>query len=440
MSPTNNRSPEETLARQIRLLKDRQRARKFQDDVFTKIVGNRQRKNDYRIRKHDLNADEFVVTVEAEVLFIDDQAAAAADAVGTLTGAGFSKVPTLSPAPAKGSSLEKLSKRVARFRGSSQSGDAVTVARNLRLQNVQASVNYVLPLGYVAKGEGGFERASALPAPPATGPGTGVRVAVIDTGIGPKRNDGWLDGITRNQRTRDPLYQGPPEPPKLLDFAAGHGTFVTGIIQQVAPGAQITMYRSIGSDGIGTDVDVAAAILRAAQDDAQIINLSLGTPSLEAGDSPVATQEALRILAEDHDGVLVVASAGNSPTQSYYPAAFPRVQAVASLQANEAPSEWSSHGTNVAFSAVGEGIVSTYVVGDEPEELDKDQPDTFPNPSWALGTGTSFAAPQIVGKIAEVMTSEGRTATDACTELKKRGTKVTDYGTAMKILKGTARA
>ena len=41
----------------------------------------------------------------------------------------------------------------------------------------------------------------------------------------------------------------------LIDSHSGHGTFVCGIIQRVAPQAEIRMYRAADSDGFATDHD-----------------------------------------------------------------------------------------------------------------------------------------------------------------------------------------
>ncbi|MGV1008375.1 MAG: S8 family peptidase [Dermatophilaceae bacterium] len=441
----------ERFDRQIDHINDRKRSRKFQKGLLKRIREDRRRKGKYAIDAIDLapppgsDVAEFVVALEGVVLVLGQPSAQARK---VLADAHFTKEPSLSPAsPAAvpGSGIELLSSRVARYTNPTASLDtAASVVRDLRNLDVHASVNYVLPLGYVAKGEGGFEPAAVDPQPgPGPAPGAGAKVAVIDTGIAAApRNDGWLANIDRVGNL-DALYQGPP-PSNLLDYAAGHGTFVAGIIQQVAPTAQIRMYRAIGTDGIGNDVQVAEAILLAAADGADIINLSLGTPSLDDG-RPVATQAALEILAQNHGDVVVVASAGNTPsTQPFYPAAFPGVVAVASLQADLQPSEWSSRGPDVAYSVVGEGVRSTYVVGQESEQVDKDDPDLFTDPSWAIGTGTSFAAPQIVGKIADLMAgTPGRTAREAYHELPNQASPATppvpDYGIRLRILPGTAR-
>lgn len=431
---------QETLARQVGRLNDRKRARRFQDDLLVLIRNGRKDKNKYGVNALNLSDEQFVVAVDGDVLVADKDVAKAAP---VLSHAGFHRAPTLSRSTTAASvppSIEELNRRVVRYAKSSASAaDAASVVDDLLDLDVQASVNYVLPLGYVVKGEGGFEPTKVdAPAGPGAGPGTGVRVAVIDTGIAPKRGDGWLVNIKRTARNEDDLYQVPPGP--LLNFAAGHGTFVAGIIQQIAPGAKISVYRAIGSDGIGNDVDVAEAILLAAHEGAQIINLSLGTAA-RGKERPVATRVAMQILAKEHPDVLVVASAGNSPdTKPFYPASFDGVQSVASLRANLKPSEWSSRGGTVDFSAVGEGVVSTYVEGKESPAVDKDAPDDFTRPSWALGTGTSFAAPQVVGEIARRMAQPpGLTAQQACDQLKASGTPIADYGIALRILPGTPR-
>jgi hypothetical protein len=79
-------------------------------------------------------------------------------------------------------------------------------------------------------------------------------VAVIDTGITDQhRTDGVLADIQRTPPNIDPLTSFPiGGPDNYLDFDAGHGTFVAGIVDQVAPHAEISVYRAIDSDGIGT--------------------------------------------------------------------------------------------------------------------------------------------------------------------------------------------
>jgi thermitase len=191
-----------------------------------------------------------------------------------------------------------------------------------------------------------------------------------------------------------------------LDWFSGHGTFVSGIVQQLAPGAETRVYRFTTSDGLGTEKDVAEAILRAAEEAAEdgvrvIINLSVGVPAV-GGIPPVALENAVRQLAGDPNVLLVAAAGNNGTDEPMYPAAFDGVIGVGALTAEYEPAPFSSHGKGfLDCSAVGVGVVSTFVAGLMPPEATTTVPDyLFPSNSWAVWSGTSFSAPQICGAIA----------------------------------------
>jgi subtilisin family serine protease len=240
----------------------------------------------------------------------------------------------------------------------------------------------------------------------------------------------------------DPLDAYPPF--GLLDFGAGHGTFAAGVLQQVFPQADLRVYRALDSDGVGSEVDVACAMVRAVKDGAQILNLSLGSQTFDDR-PPVAIEVALEIIAEleQRHGreVLVVAAAGNfGVDRRCWPAAFSwpvhPVVAVAGLRADLMPAEWSSRGPWVDCSTVAEGVLSTYVEGQESFEIDP-RPDAFPRDAWAVWTGTSFAAPQIAGAVARLCHQDGREPRAALEELLRRGRPIKDFGAAVEILPGT---
>jgi len=99
----------------------------------------------------------------------------------------------------------------------------------------------------------------------------------------------------------------------------------------VAPKAKILAYRVFGCDGSASEEVIVAAINRAVEDGADVINMSLGSPFGRA-DEPSA--EAADAAAED--GVVVVASAGNEGPNAYVtgsPAAADRALSVAALDA-----------------------------------------------------------------------------------------------------------
>jgi hypothetical protein len=305
---------------------------------------------------------------------------------------------------------------------------------------VTAWPNYLSTLAAVSKGVGGPEPVPAPPAAaPAGGPSTGsrVRVAVVDTGIpNLPRTDGWLTDVPRTADNIDELDVLPAGPDGLLDYQAGHGTFVAGVIQRVAPQAELHVYRAADSDGFATDHDIAEAILRAHDDGAQIINLSLGARTTDDQPPPATAAAVATVLRESDHRTVFVAAAGNYGDQGrVWPAALPGVEAVAGLTAYLAPTDWSSYGPMVRFSTVGEGIRSTYVTGIESPVFDP-APDEFGTDAWAFWSGTSFTAPQIAGAVARISYERGMEPRAAVDMLDEYGKPVEGFGKAMRILRG----
>jgi hypothetical protein len=329
--------------------------------------------------------------------------------------------------------------RLTRPDGDMEPRELAVVARSLRNQGFVASLNHMMPTGYVGKAIGG-----PLPAPspgpyrPGGGPWESAKVAIIDTGIAAEiRADGWLSRVPRAGNV-DPLDRFPlPAGDGHLDFDAGHGTFVAGVVQQVAPGAEITVYRALDSDGLASEVTVACEMIRAVKEGAQIVNLSLGGHTLDNA-PPVALQAALETITEweHHTGreVLIVAAAGNyADTTPCWPAAFPRVVSVASLAPDMSPSQSSSRGSWVTCSTIGQGLRSTFVEGRE-SNLVNPEPHDFGPDSWAVWSGTSFTAPQITGALALLHERDGYPLREALRRLLAAGRATPDFGQALRIL------
>ena len=306
-------------------------------------------------------------------------------------------------------------------------------------KNVTASPHYLATMAAVSKGVGGPEPVAAPP-PGAVGPATGgdpVVVAVIDTGIpGQLRGDGWLTDIDRTGDNIDALDLLPAGPDGLLDYQAGHGTFVAGVIRRVAPHAKIRMYRAADSDGFASDQDIAAAILQAHDEGAQIINLSLGARTVDDQPPPAMAAAVAAVVAESGGKTVIVAAAGNFGDESLvWPACLPGVEAVGGLTSALKETDWSSRGQHVRFSTVGEGIRSTYVPGTESPVFDPD-PDHFGADPWALWSGTSFAAPQIAGAVARISYESDVEPRAAAQTLWDNGVPVKGFGKATRILQG----
>lgn len=424
-SEAQRKADQRRLHQQIERLRDKRRAHDYQRALLQEIscrpgAGGRQ----FALQRIDRGAD-FLVAVRGEILVKTSQLG---EVARVPQAAAFTQIDV--------PEIDFLVTRLARADASLTQVRSVVAA--LEAAGVRASVNYVLPLGYIVKGEGGFENTTVSDD---QGPGdalpSGPKIAVVDTGVAAKqRADGWLQTIPRGIGSTDPLYQAGSA--ELLDFAAGHGTFVAGIVQQLAPTADIRSYAAVNSDGIGSEVAVAAAVLRAARAGTKIINMSLGT-EVEGESPPVALEVVLDALVAEQSDALIVAAAGNNGTMDKsYPAGFDGVIGVGSLATDMTGSIFSNHGDWVHCSTIGEGVVSTFVEGLEDPAVDKDGPDRFGVDAWALGTGTSFAAPQITGAVAEAMVTDPTLSPRAALDVVLAGAvPLQDFGLTVGLLEGT---
>jgi thermitase len=147
----------------------------------------------------------------------------------------------------------------------------------------------------------------------------------------------------------------------------GHGCAMSGVIAAninnelgiagVAPNTQIMPLRVLDGNGIGSYSDVAAALVYAVDNGAEIISLSLG------GVNPSSVLENAVDYA-DARGVVVIAAAGNSGSEgALYPAAYPPVIAVGSLDINLARSDFSNYGAEIDVYAPGRDMLTTDLGG-----------------------------------------------------------------------------
>ncbi|HEU4422025.1 MAG TPA: S8/S53 family peptidase [Pilimelia sp.] len=330
--------------------------------------------------------------------------------------------------------------------------ELLDAVRFLRVRGCPASLNYVMPLA-----QGGDD--DPPPPPPdddtdAVGKGVGrpvpaeglapfpeyaanfpqpreeVIVGVIDGGISRwRRSDEWLADVRRTPTNIDPLDLMPQD--GVLDAMAGHGGFVAGIVAQVAPYAEIRVYRTAGTDGLSTESDVASAMLRAVRDGARILNVSMGCQPAD-GAPPLGMSAAVEQIRRQHGtDVVIVAAAGNyGDTLPCYPAALDGVVSVAGLTAHLEPTKWSTRGSWITFSTVGEGLLSTYV------SIDYLNPPP-PTEPWAFWSGTSFAAPQVAGLIARRCYEQpGLTPQAVVDDLLQTSRPVRNWGRVVPVLPG----
>jgi subtilisin family serine protease len=225
--------------------------------------------------------------------------------------------------------------------------------------------------------------------------GKGLRIVVLDTGIGPKVP---FEVQSRPQDEEHPDDDGDG----MRDFAAGHGTHVAGLIACTAPGAQLIARRLLESPvGMASELDTAAAIIAAGEEGVDILNCSFGGTTLFDA-PPLVTVRALETLAPS---TVVVAAAGNSGDERpHWPAACTGVIAVGAVHRAGDGGPWlqtdfSNHGQWVDCCAPGVAMASTFLdtagLGDTP-----------PFQGFASWSGTSFSAPQVAAAIAALATRD----------------------------------
>jgi hypothetical protein len=251
-------------------------------------------------------------------------------------------------------------------------------------------------------------------------PGTGVRVAVLDSGVVQAHQ--WLGARVQ------PLTPDSVERPQLddgfLPTHAGHGTFIAGVILQCAPGASVVAQKVFGPNGFTTDMQLATA-LHAVPRDVEVINLSLGAVTHDNVGLPI-TDTVLQALFQRRPRPVVVAAAGNEgSTRQTYPAAIKKVIAVGGLDDTNQRACFSNHGSWVDACALGVNVHSTFF-----EDLDATLEPIPPSCAegestpglqhfrgFATWSGTSFAAPRVAGAIAATMTQQGVDAVEAAFRL-----------------------
>ncbi len=232
--------------------------------------------------------------------------------------------------------------------------------------------------------------------------GADTIVAVVDSGVS-VGSDGLTDLL--------PGYDFVDDDADPSDLN-GHGTHVAGTVAQatdnatgvvgVARDASILPVRVLDADGSGTSSDVAAGIIYAVDNGAQVINLSLGSGS------PSMVIEEACAYAEEAD-VLVVAATGNEGYADFvgYPAAFSTTVAVGATDVNHDITYYSNQGEQVDIVAPG-GDLSVDANGDGYPDGVLQETIVGGNWGYYLFSGTSMATPHVAGTAA-LMVSNGVT-------------------------------
>ncbi len=237
------------------------------------------------------------------------------------------------------------------------------------------------PSAYIAQASG---RGLRLNAAHALATGAGQVVAVLDTGVdvghpalAGRIAEGGYDYVDDDHDPSEVAAGVDGDGDGRRNEGFGHGTFVAGLVELVAPNARIMPMRVLDPEGRGNVFVVAEAIFDAAAAGADVINLSFGTPGKLHS---TVLNEA--ISAATKQGALVVGAAGNDGTKfQHFPAAAPGVVAVAAMdESTGLLAPFSAHGGWVDVAAPGVDVISALPCG------------------YGKWSGTSMAAPFVSGE------------------------------------------
>ncbi len=208
--------------------------------------------------------------------------------------------------------------------------------------------------------------------------GAGVKIAVIDSGIVPH------PGLPQRFRSIEITPFG-----KDLDATFYHGTAVASLIAGttkdapgIAPAADLISIRVMDDQRKTDAFAVAAGLLAAIDEGAQLINLSLGTNE----DNPLLRGA---VSLAQSSGAVIIASSGNSALdRAAYPANYPGVISVGAVDARGVQLDFSNFGDHLSLTAPG------YLINA-----------AAPGGKYIRVSGTSTSAPLVTGAIAAVMSS-----------------------------------
>jgi len=261
--------------------------------------------------------------------------------------------------------------------------------------------------------------------------GAGVTIADVDTGA----NFGHED--LAGKLIAGAAFLGGTAPDKdhptgtgqaAVQDDNGHGSMTTGIvaaatangrgIAAVAPDARVLVVKVLDSGGSGYDSDVANGIEWAVDHGAKVINLSIGPGSIAGTGvaAPGTTATSLIPKAIQYaygNNVAVAVAAGNSGISTAdYLSLRQQMEAVTvgALGPNDTVASYSNYGYQVSVFAPG---------GDAPSQDTATVHNMIVSTGFAsaqdyrIGEGTSFAAPQVAGVLADVMAVNGGSASAA---------------------------
>jgi serine protease len=174
--------------------------------------------------------------------------------------------------------------------------------------------------------------------------GSGIKVGIIDTGI--DFDHPALRGAYRGGYDFVHNDSVPEE-----ETADAHGTFVAGVVLQVAPDSEIYALKIFGKENSFETPDLVRAIDWAIAHHLDVLNMSFAMKT--------QLDNARRALDRaEAAGIIVVAAAGNASSSIDYPAVFDTTVAVGAIDAHMNAASFSNRGPELDVVAPGVDVYS----------------------------------------------------------------------------------
>lgn len=224
-------------------------------------------------------------------------------------------------------------------------------------------------------------------------------VAILDTGVDAQHED-----LEANYQSVDSSSDRDQQ---------GHGTHCAGIAAAVSNNGkgrasfsrsnahvQVTSIQVLSNSGMGTQQSIIKGILRAADEGAAVISLSLGGPSNDARQRAYTQAVAYA----NQQGAIVVAAAGNSSANAsrYSPVNAQNVIGVAAVDAELKRASFSNSVEDIPLGLAAPGV-AIY--------------STIPNHQYATYNGTSMATPYVAGLLGVMKSIRPELTTEAAFQI-----------------------
>ena len=228
--------------------------------------------------------------------------------------------------------------------------------------------------------------------------GEGVTICVVDTGIDATHPDfAGRVGLTADFSGKGSAVDGNGHGTHVASTAAGTGAASGGKYVGVAPGATIMAAKALADNGSGRMSNVMAGLEWAAQNGADVLNLSLGSRGNSDGSDALSTMcNAIVDLGK----IMVVAAGNSGPRQSTIgsPGAAAQVITVGASDDQDSVARFSSRGPTADgrvkpdIVAPGSKIVAARAAGTSVGQVVDEY--------YTTASGTSMATPHVAGLVA----------------------------------------